>query len=184
MKTRDIPKILELGFKAVILFGLLFVSVSCCDDRGRDGRPGRAYLALDWEIDIPNYLNTGSPDIPATFEWRRSYRAYPGWYDLYYEGTYFNGSGNVSYAWDMEYEIWETNGERGSYSYDGEDGPDTYFNLLISPYGPLINTYVDQKCAGTNEIEILSNTGDTIEIMIKGESHNLRAVYRKVEPRH
>lgn len=169
----------------ILAFAGLFIALSsCCDDRGRDGRPGRAYLALEWEVDIPDYLDVGTPDIPATFEWGRYYRAYPGWYEVYYEGNYFNGSGNVSYAWEMEYEIWETEGERGGYYSDGEDGPDTFFDLLISPYGPLLDEYVDTKVSPAADYKIISQSADSVEVLIEGERHSLHAIYRKVEPRN
>ena len=169
-----------LHFAAI--FSLVIVSASCNDDRGRDGRPGRAYLSLEWEIDMPDYLDAGTPDIPATFEWGRSYRAYPGWYTIYYDGHFWNGSGNVNYSWEMEYEIWEAAGERGGYNYDGDDGPDTYFTLWLSPTGPSLDEFVTKK-AGLNNYTVVSNTGDRIEILIEGASYSMRAIFRKVEPR-
>ncbi|MBE0641984.1 MAG: hypothetical protein IH599_08110 [Bacteroidales bacterium] len=165
---------------AALLGSVLFLS-SCCDDRGRDGRPGRAFLALEWELDMPDYLDAGTPDIPATFEWGRSYRAYPGWYLLYYEGHYWNGSGNVSYAWEMEYEIWEAAGDRGGYNYDGEDGPDTYFTLWLSPTGPYFDETLAKRTPGT-KYQLSETSEGQIEVLAEGEGYSMRAVFRKLEP--
>jgi len=131
---------------------------------------------------MPDYLDAGTPDIPATFEWGRSYRAFPGLYVLYYEGHYWNGSGNVNYAWEMDYEIWEAAGEPGGYNFDGEDGPDTWFTLWLSPTGPYLDEFLSKKSAGTS-YRVLENTGDRVVIMAEGKSHLMRATFRKVEPR-
>jgi len=168
--------------RMMILAGMVIILAAACDRRGRDGRDGRAFLALEWEVDRPDYIDAGTPDIPPTFEWGRSYRAYPGWYTLYYEGRFWNGYANALYAWEIEYEIWEAEGERGGYYYDGEDGPDSYFTLIMSPYGPVVDEYVT-KMAATTDGSGISETNDAITFSVEKEGFGMHVTYRKVEPR-
>jgi hypothetical protein len=165
-----------------ILSALWLLPTSCCDDRGDDGRPGRAYLALHWEVDMPDYLNAGTPDIPATFEWGRYYRAFPGWYTLYYEGSFFNGQNNVNYAWDMEYEIYEMAGSKGTYYSDGDDGPDAFFDLVLSPFGPFIEEYISNKMAPGATLEIIEESDDLTVLKMENNTYGIRMNIRKAEP--
>ncbi|HOH99372.1 MAG TPA: hypothetical protein PLE85_02430 [Bacteroidales bacterium] len=169
------------GMMVLIAFAMIFTLSSC--DRGRDGRPGRAYLSLAWEVDRPDLIDAGTPDIPAYFEWGRSYRAYSGWYTLYYEGRFWNGFANAFYAWEVDYEIWYEKGDRGGYDYDGRDGRDNYFTLICSPYGPGVDRYTAKSSALSGSPVITTREDGSIEIVYNNGEMGMRAIYRKVEPR-
>jgi hypothetical protein len=181
MKRNYIRRTLHTLTALSILAFLWILPSSCCDDRGDDGRPGRAYLALHWEVDMPDYLNAGTPDIPSTFEWGRYYRAYPAWYTLYYEGSFFNGQNNVNYAWDMEYEIFEMAGKKGTYYGDGEDGPDAFFDLILSPFGPFIEEYIANKSTPGSTAEILEENSDYTVMMLESNGYGIKMIIRKAE---
>lgn len=170
-----------------ILFGLLIILFSSCyykeDPVGRDGRHGRAYLALTWEYDVPDYLDAGTGAIPPCFEWNQYYLACPGYYTLYYEGDYWNGYAWGYYAWQVNYEIWANQGEPGGYYYDGADGYDTYFALRCSPYGPY--AYKDEQISNMGDgFKLISEKDDEIVIMQEKKQHTIKVTYKKAEPKH
>jgi hypothetical protein len=191
------PKVMKTNFinsaKAKILllaafFLLIFGVISCDFYYGLDGRPGRSYLALEWNQTEPNYIEAGNRYIPELFYWGEYYRVPPGIYLLYYEGEYYTGKRWITYAWELEYEVWENPGEPGRPNgIDGMDGADVDFTIVCAPGGPTL--YIDEyyKSAGDKEIEdyeIIQNTGDIIEIMQTKENFTLRVKYKKVEPRY
>lgn len=182
MKRIHIRQVVRTLGVLSILATLWILPSSCCDDRGDDGRPGRAYLALHWEVDMPDYLDAGTPDIPATFEWGRYYRAFPGWYTLYYEGTFFNGQNNLNYAWDMEYEIYEMSGEKGTYYNNGDDGPDAFFDLVLSPFGPFMEEYISDKMAPGTTLEVIEESDDLTVLKMENNAYGIRMNIRKAEP--
>jgi len=173
-KSKRIVPTLFLSFLVTLLI------TSC--DRGYDGRPGRAFLALDWELTPPEYLDAGTPDIPPHFHWGQYYLAYPGFYTLYYEGTVCNGPTRVFYAWEIDYEIWVAAGEPGGYYYNGMDGPDTYFTVICNPNGPYCANCLKTTEADA-EIEILEDNGEEIIVMMEKNQYRMKMTYRKVEPR-
>jgi hypothetical protein len=160
----------------------LLVFSSCEDDYyGYDGRPGRAYLSLTWANEIPEYLDAGTGAIPETFRWGEFYRAYPGYYLMYYEGSVWNGFGWTFYAYEVEYEIWINEGEPGRpYGVDGRDGADTFLTIECSPYGPfLYNT--EKSTTVTKKYEVLMETDELIQVVQKGDVYSMKITYTKVE---
>lgn len=168
----------------ITLAGFVLTMTSCEDDwRGVDGRPGQAFVSVAWEVAQPDYLDTGSPDVPAYFQWGRFYPANPGVYFLYYEGRIPNGYGYSLYAWEIEYSIWINMGEPGGYHYHGADGPDNYFTLVCSPYGPYIDNYYKSGDLHKEvEIEKLSET--EFKVKSTGKDFSFEAIYRKVDPKN
>ena len=139
MKTLDTNlQTRSIGMNVLVYGMLLFLAAvfftSC--ERGRDGRDGRAFLALNWESSEPDYVDAGTSDIPATFEWGKYYNTWPGSYNFYYDGKMMTSHGLADYAWEIDYEIYNLRGESGYYYMDGEDAPDTYFSIICTPYGP------------------------------------------------
>ena len=184
---REVKKIYSKKFIWLLSITLGFILSSCeIDHYGYDGRPGRAYLSLSWDVQEPDYLDVGTSSIPTVFYWDEFYRAYPGVFLLYYDGSIWNGRRWISYAWEMEYEIWQVPGEPGGYHYNGADGPDSYFTLVCSPFGPdIYDEYiyykkneekvdVDEKFESVNESGEISKTFKGFGVKIK---------YRKIEPR-
>ncbi len=164
--------------------GLVIFFSSCDDDwYGSNGRPGNAFVSVAWEVAQPDYLDTGSPDIPAYFQWGRYYHANPGVYFLYYEGHIPNSYGYSVYAWEIEYSIWINQGEPGGYHHHGYDGPDNYFTLLCSPYGPYIDNYY--KSGNSDQNITMENINEKeIKVTMKGKDFLFEAIYRKAEPRN
>lgn len=181
-------KLISNKFIWLFSISLVFILGSCeMDHHGYNGRPGDAYLSLSWEAAEPDYLDVGTSAIPPIFHWDEYYRAFPGIYLLYYEGSIWNGHRWISYAWEMEYDIWEVQGEHGGYHYDGADGPDSYFTLVCSPYGPYVyDEYVYYK-KGIDSVDVsekfenIENTGE-VSKTVKG--FGIKIKYNKVEPRN
>jgi hypothetical protein len=176
-------KLTRLAVFLLLMFGLF-----SCEYYGMDGRPGRSYLALDWQQSEPYYIEAGNKYIPEVFYWGEYYRIPSGIYLLYYEGEYNNGRRWITYAWEVEYEIWENPGEYGRPNgIDGFDGADAYFTIECSPGGATV--FIDEfyKAAASDELtgyEIIQNTDEVIEIKQIKEEFTLRVKYRKVEPKH
>jgi hypothetical protein len=169
----------------VKLFYLLLITLllgSCYTEPwyGLDGRNGRAFLSLTWIDAKPEYLDAGTGDIPPVFEYGRYYRAWPGFYTMYYEGRYWNGQGYPFYAWEVSYEIWEKRGEPGGLYHSGADGPDNYFTIECSPYGPWIYG-PGYKSGKLPEGYQLKESNDETIVIEKEDSHfGITVSYRKV----
>lgn len=175
---------LRSGKTLIFLFILVTLLSSCYKEPwyGKDGRPGNAYLAVDWVDDEPDYIDVGTSAVPPYFYWGEYYRAYPGIYQLYYEGEVWMGNRWAFYAWEIDYEIWRNEGEQGGAYYHGRDGADTYFTLECSPFGPLV--YEDYKSGDTKPgFEVLQDSDDEITILKTDKDFNLKITYRKVEQR-
>jgi hypothetical protein len=130
-----------LPFRWLIILALAaFILSSCYREPwyGRNGVSGNAFLSLTWVDVKPEYIDAGTGDIPPVFEYGRYYKAWPGYYTLYYEGRFWNGQAHAFYAWEVTYEIWETPGEPGGMYYNGANGVDNYFTIEMSPYGPWV----------------------------------------------
>lgn len=169
----------------ILLPVLLILVLSACERawHGSDGRPGDAFIALTWQVEQPNYIDAGTAAIPKRFYYGQYYKINPGYYDLYYEGTVWTGQFWGSYAWEVTYEIWEVPGERGDWYYNGANGPDNYFDIEMSPYGPYI--YSDYKSgAEETKYEVLEETDDRIVVLQKGDGVNMKVTFKKVDPRH
>ncbi|MBN1339588.1 MAG: hypothetical protein JXA03_09700 [Bacteroidales bacterium] len=154
---------------------IIILSLTGCEKawHGHDGRPGNAYLSLAWQVAEPTYIDAGTGSIPPVFFWGEYYRISPGHYYIFYEGRMWNGMYWSWYAWQVEYDIWVNPGEPGDWYYNGADGPDNFFTIECNPYGPYI--YHDYKNSG--------ETADEIVITKKGDGYELRATYRKAEPK-
>ena len=169
----------------MLLSVLLIVSLASCEKawHGTDGRPGDAYLALTWQIEEPTYIDAGTGAIPYRFYYGDYYRINPGYYSRYYEGVVWTGQYWGSYAWEVEYEIWEVAGERGDWYYNGQDGPDNFFDIEMSPYGPYV--YSSYKSGETDsKYEIVEASDEKIIMVQKGDGMSLKATFKKVEPRN
>lgn len=165
-----------------VLFALMFVlSMSSCEE-GRPGRDGRAYVSLTWSGDMPEYVDAGTSSVPPQFQWGRFYRAYPGYFNIFYEGQIFNGYSTSRYAWEMDYELYEIKGEPASYCCDGEDGADTYFTIECSPYGPRYYDEIAYKSAGRNEgYELIRQSDDELILKQEKGKYGIKITIRSVD---
>lgn len=149
---------------------------------GFDGRDGRAYLALTYSVDEPEYIDAGTGDIPEYFYWDEYYRVAPGYYTLYYDGFYDNGHSVTDYAWEVDYDVYVYEGEPGGPGYHGADAPDSYFWVECNPFGPFVFDE-NRKSTLPEGVKLLVKKEDSIVIEKKTNGFGLRATYRKVEPR-
>lgn len=164
---------------------LLILSLAGCQKAwyGQDGRPGDAYLSLNWEDAEPSYIDAGTGDIPPIFYWGQDYKTYPGKYYLYYEGRVWTGMAWGSYAWEVEYRIYEVAGESGGWYYNGQRGPDNYFFISCSPYGPYIES--SYKSAEVNSsYEILEESEEEVVVKQTGDGMEIMMTYKRVEPKN
>ena len=169
---------------AAMLMTVALLFSSCYKEPwyGHDGHPGRAQLSLAWIDDKPDYVNSGTPAIPEYFQWDRYYPANPGFYTMYYDGSLWNGYNWTYYAWEIDFEIWRASGEPGGLYYHGSDGPDTYFTIECSPYGPYL--YEDMKITPVNPgYEVLQESEDEISILKSDKDFRMKITYRKVDRR-
>ena len=166
-----------------IIAVLLLLSLTACNKHawyGRDGRPGDAFLSLTWQVEEPTYIDAGTGAIPPVFHWGNFYKIQPGYYDLYYEGSVWTGTHWANYAWEVVYEIWEVPGENGDWYYHGADGPDNYFTIECSPYGP----YVQSPYKSTepdSKYELIEENESEVIVVQKGDGINLKITYKKAE---
>jgi hypothetical protein len=101
---------------------------------GRDGRDGRAFFKMNYGNFEPDYIETGGV-IPSNFYWDTYYRTNPGFYTVYYEYIENTYRGRIVYPYEIEVEVFVMAGEPGGYRYDGKDGDDVYFELILFPDG-------------------------------------------------
>jgi len=161
---------------------LLILSLAGCQKawHGQDGRPGDAFLSLNWSVAEPIYIDAGTGDIPPMFYWGQNYKTYPGKYYLYYEGRVWTGMAWGSYAWEVEYHIYEVAGEPGGWYYHGQDGPDNYFMIECSPYGPYIeSSYKDAEI--DSKYELMEMSDNEITLKHTGDGMEMMITYKKVE---
>lgn len=171
-------RIYKLGL--IISTAALLIMTSCYKEpiRGLDGRPGNAFLAVTWVDGKPDFINSGNSAIPTVFDYGRFYLSYPGYYTFYYEGRLWNGYASALYAWEIEYEIWIHRGQPGGYGYNGADGPDNFFTMECSPYGPYI--YLGTYKSDSTGARIIERSEEAGEMELKGETHTIKMTYRKV----
>ncbi len=171
-----------LSLLLLIPLSLLF---SC--QKGDDPFPGLAFVAISYTVVEPEFIEMENPFIPELFYWDWFYRTDPGLYYIYYEGDRRVGGRSNPYAWEIEYEIWEYEGKRARYFWqEGETGPDAYFTIVCSPYGPEVHHEKDYPEKTTwDDDQIISAPGTEKEIIIEELSHNFgfRMRYRQVIPR-
>ncbi|RLD58584.1 MAG: hypothetical protein DRJ05_07790 [Bacteroidetes bacterium] len=161
---------------------LLILGFTSCQKawHGHDGQPGDAFISLTWQVEEPSFIDIGTGAVPPVFYWGESYEIRPGNYSLYYEGQVWTGSSWANYSWEVMYEIWEEAGERGDWYYNGSDGPDNYFNIDCSPYGP----YVSNGYKSSNLISgynLISESEDEITVEQKADGMKMKITYRKSE---
>ncbi len=171
--------------KWFLLLLMAFFVTSCYVEPwyGRDGQPGRAYLSLTWIDTKPEYIDAGTGAIPPVFQYGKYYRAYPGFYTLYYDGHFWNGQAYAFYAWEVDYEIWAVAGEPGGMYHNGANGPDNYFTVECSPFGPWVYGpgYKDEELPEGYELK--ENTGERVTIEKKGTDFGITITYKKVASR-
>lgn len=174
-------------FRWLFFLALATLFLSSCYTEpwyGHNGQPGNAFLALNWVDARPEYLDAGTGDIPPKFYYGTYYKAWPGFYTLYYDGSFWNGQANVFYAWEVDYEIWETAGEPGSMYYNGANGPDNYFSVECSPYGPWVYGPGYKTDELTDGFELKEESDEKIIIEKAGADFGITVTYRKVSPRN
>lgn len=175
----------RLTFFAILLLLLIMLFPSC--EEGNDGLPGFAFVAFTWIDTEPEYIEIENEFIPEIFYWDWFYRVDPGLYYIYYEGTQRRGGREHPYAWELEYEVYENPGERGKLFWqDGDDGPDAYFTIECSPFGPEIyyeEADIEKSTSLNDEQEIVINTGDGMIVEKHHNNYSLRLIYKKVQPR-
>jgi len=185
LKTTAGIRGLQYRWLFYLALAALFLS-SCYKEPwyGYNGRPGNAFLSLTWVDAKPEYIDAGTGDIPPMFQYGRYYKAWPGFYTLYYDGRFWNGQANVFYAWEVDYEIWETSGESGGMYYNGANGPDNNFTVECSPFGPWVYG-PGYKSAGLPEgFELKESNDEKIIIEKKGTDYGITLTYRKVAGRN
>ena len=175
--------IMGLQFRWLLLLLLAVTILSSCYKEpwyGRNGQPGNAFLSLTW-IDVkPEYIDAGTGDIPPVFQYGTYYKAWPGFYTLYYEGRFWNGQANLFYAWEVDYEIWVTAGEPGGMYYNGANGPDNYFTIEMSPYGPWVYGPGYKSSELPDGYQLKEASDDKIIIEKSGTDFGITLTYRKV----
>lgn len=113
-------------FKQLTLTTLLFASLllfGC----GKDGSPGDASLALDWDWYVDGY-NDNNPSLPDVITRNFYYSSGTGTYQSEYICS--DGSGSVWY-WEYEYTISINQGEKGKLFRRGADGKDRSHKLFL-----------------------------------------------------
>ncbi len=182
--TPSKPKTRLLALALLLAAGFLLLP-SCY--KGEYGQPGLAFVAFTWVEDEPEYIEIENEFIPPVFYWDWFYRVDPGHYYIYYEGVHSRRGRTNPYAWELEYEVWENPGKKGKHPWQiGPDGPDAYFTIELSPFGPEVfyeEVYPEKSAQLEDEPEIIMNNGDVIIIEKQSNNHSLRLTYRKVEPR-
>jgi hypothetical protein len=189
MKTIGLVK---NSFRALFfVLVLVLLSLSSCEinfgpDYGYNGRDGDAYLALEYDDYEPAYLEV--PAFPERFTWGRYYYIEPGLYQMYYEIDYYRWGKEETAAWEVDYEIWVYEGERGGHGYDGMDAPDTYFTLYCNINGA--DLYEDDGWKSTEKrsnlpesYKLQESTANKKVYKVENENFGMKITYTKVEPK-
>lgn len=148
---------------------------------GLDGRPGQAFLELDWNQHQPDYIWTNNTAIPPVFQYGRYYNSFAGVFDLYYEGSFYDGCCPVDYFWDVSYEIWIHPGTRGDCGYNGLDGADSFLSLILDPYGPFEQRINKTGTSSPDGVKVISDTGKEIIIEKTVGDITMRATFTKLD---
>lgn len=173
----------RIKWLSLLLITLLITSCYTEPWYGRDGRPGYAFLTITWIDAKPDYIDAGTGDIPPVFEYGKYYSAWPGYYTLYYDGSFWNGQAWASYAWEVDYEIWAVNGEPGGPYCNGANGADNYFTVECSPYGPWVYGPGYKSTELPEGYELKESSEDRIVIEKKGPNFGITLIYKKVPAR-
>lgn len=169
-----------LKILAIAIF--FFLPLASCE-KGELGDPGLAFVAFTWVEHEPDYIEIANDFIPALFYWDWYYRVDPGIYYVYYEGEFRRSP----YAWELEYEVWENEGKRGKHSWiKGTDGPDAYFTIELSPFGPEViyeEIYPDKSGTDGKAELIIPEIGSSFTVEQQCNDYRLRVTYRRIESR-
>ena len=173
-KIKTIKLIKIQIIKVLLVFVILTLSISSCRIEV-DGRPGRAYLSLEWNGYKPTFVDAGTSAIPEYFDYGRFYRIQPGYYNIYYEGTDYYYSTPRNYAWDMDYEIFLNEGRPNGYN-----GDDVYFTIELNPWGPE-SFFTDKK---QNDLilgyKIIEKNDKIIILERSVDDYGIRIKYTKI----
>lgn len=101
---------------------------------GRDGRDGKTYFKLNYAYGAPDYIDAGGV-VPYNFYWDSYYRTSPGYYTIYVEYFEYTRRGTIVYPFEVTVEVFSFAGELGGYRYNGRDGDNVYFELILFPDG-------------------------------------------------
>lgn len=89
----------------------------------------------------------------------------------------------MTYAWEVDYEIWAMAGEPGGMYYQGTNGPDNYFTIECSPYGPWVYGPGYKSAALPEGYKLKESTEEKIVIEKEGTDFGITLTYKKVVPR-
>lgn len=146
---------------------------------GLNGLDGRAYIALDYSSIEPYYIWGNNDAIPSHFAYGQYYQAFPGTYDLYYEGEFYDGCCLAEYFWDVNYDLWYHAGTQGGpCGQNGVNGADSFLSIYMDPLGPGIDRI--NKMNDPN-FEVLERTDDRIVIQEKKGDFTLKVTYTKLK---
>jgi hypothetical protein len=184
MKTGSKTQLLKKTVNKVLVI-MTFLSLTLlysCEKYGNDGRPGMAFLSVNWDVSKPTNLDVGTSDIPTYFDWGTYYRAYPGMNTLIYDGKLWKGTYWANYAWQVDYEIYENPGEHGGPGYNGRDGMNSYFDIVCTPYGPDITSY--DALIKPNDPNDVGAVPVKITVTKTIGNYTIKITYTKVSPKH
>ena len=175
--------------KIIVLFLLVNTITSCVyyeephPSSGADGYNGKAYVSLYWDSREPDYVDADGI-VPQNFYWNTYYYASPGFYTIHYEYDYNNGRNIVTYAYDADVEVWVNYGERGGRGYNGRDGADNYFDLVLVPDGWFDYTVSSSLKSDTESDSVfIKNSGYVDSTIVNKGGYSLKIKYRKSTPR-
>lgn len=172
MKTIGILSILALVFMQSCI-----IEAPEPSPYGRDGRDGNAFFKMNFGDYEPDYIETGGV-IPANFYWNTYYKTSPGFYTVYYEYIENTYRGKIVYPYEIEVEVFVMAGEQGGYHYDGLDGEDVYFELVLFPDGYEYYHDIDYKSETTTQTKQQIGYNE-----IEKNNVKVRTTYYKYPPR-
>ncbi len=124
---------------------------------GSDGRNGRAYFKLNWAEESPTYVDAGGV-VPNDFYWDSYYRTFAGTYTVYYEYEFRSMGRWYVQAYEVDVDVFQYRGEPGGAYYDGRDGEDVYFELMLYPDGYIDYTHSVLRSAEVQEPDAKGRT--------------------------
>ncbi len=128
---------------------LSLISFSSChyhiyDDfnGGVDGADGKSFFRTNWVDQEPEYITT-SGLLPENFVWNKYYYVRPGIFTIDYAYRLTHGPRDVIKTYSIELEVFRYLGEDACGSYDGRDGDDVLFDLVLyyDFYDPTFDYY-------------------------------------------
>jgi len=111
--------------KTMSLLAIVLLIVMSC---GKDGKPGSAYLALNWDWYVDSYWDD-NPGIPSLIVKNREYNSNPNTYNFQYACS--NASGNAWY-WSGTYKISINPGGKKRTFKDGENGKNRHYLFMLT----------------------------------------------------